>query len=192
MSLSRVWVVCLALCLVPALASAGEFSISSSAFGAKGEIPMKYTCEGKNVSPPLAWADLPAGTKSLALIVEDPDAPDPAKPKMVWEHWLLYDIPPSVKGLAEGVGAKGMPAAAAAKALPKGTRQAKTSWKKTGYGGPCPPTGRHRYFFKLYALDALLGDLKEPDKKSLLEALKGHLLGKAELVATYQKKKKKK
>lgn len=189
---TRVMAAFLTVFLAPGLVSAGELSISSSAFEAGGEMATKYTCEGKNVSPPLAWKGLPEGTRSLVLIVDDPDAPDPKKPKMVWEHWLLYDIPPATKGLAEGVAAKGMPEAAAAKALPEGTRQAKNSWKKTGYGGPCPPIGRHRYFFKLYALDAILGDLKEPKKKALLAAMEGHVLGKAELIGTYQKKKKKK
>ncbi len=178
--------------LAPGLGLAGEMAISSSAFEAGGEMASKYTCEGKNVSPPLAWEGVPAGAKSLVLIVDDPDAPDPKKPKMVWDHWLLYDIPPSTKGLKEGIAAKGMAEADAAKALPRGTRQALNSWKKTGYGGPCPPIGRHRYFFKLYALDQALGDLKEPKKKALQKAMEGHVLGKAELIGTYQKKKKKK
>ncbi len=170
--------------LIPSGAQAGEgLKLTSSAFVHNGGIPQKYTCEGENASPPLSWADLPAGTKSLVLIVDDPDAPDPKKPKMVWDHWLLYDIPP---------GAEGLPEAVKPQDLPAGTRQAKNSWKKTGYGGPCPPIGRHRYFHKLYALDVVLPDLKTPKKKALLEAMKGHVLGKAELIGTYQKKKKKK
>ena len=137
-----------------------------------------YTCQGKNVSPPLSWTGLPKGTKSLVLIVDDPDAPDPKKPKMVWDHWLLYNLPPKTKGLKEAV-----------KNLPKGTLEGKNSWKKTGYGGPCPPIGRHRYFHKLFALDIVLPDLKTPTKKQLLEAMKGHILDKTEMIGTYQKKK---
>jgi Raf kinase inhibitor-like YbhB/YbcL family protein len=156
-----------------------KFALTSTAFTNGGEIPAKYTCQGENISPPLAWKNLPAGTKSLALIVEDPDAPDPQAPKMVWDHWLLYNLPPSAGGLPEGVKSK---------ELPSGTREALSSWKKTGYGGPCPPIGRHRYFHRLYALDVVLGDLKNPDKQTLLKAMEGHVLGKAELMGTYQKR----
>jgi Raf kinase inhibitor-like YbhB/YbcL family protein len=156
---------------------AGEMQITSPAFSLKKEIPPKYTCQGANVSPPLSWSGLPAGTKSLVLIVDDPDAPDPRKPKRVWDHWLLYNLPPAAKGLAEGV-----------KDLPKGTLSGKNSWKKTGYGGPCPPSGRHRYFHKLYALDIVLADLETPNKKKLLEAMRGHILKQAEWIGTYQKK----
>jgi Raf kinase inhibitor-like YbhB/YbcL family protein len=150
--------------------------ISSTAFDAQGSIPTRYTCEGEDVAPPLAWRDLPAGTRSLALIVDDPDAPDPAKPQRTWVHWVLYDIPPSVTGLPEG----GRPAFA-------GSRDGANDWERTGYGGPCPPIGRHRYFFKLYALDAPLGDLQLPDKTRLEQAMEGHVLGEAQLMGTYQK-----
>jgi hypothetical protein len=153
-------------------------SITSSAFGAGAAIPKRHTCEGEDVSPPLAWTGAPAGTKSLVLIVDDPDAPDPAAPKMTWVHWVLYDIPPATTGLAEAV----KPAA-----LPVGTREGVNDWKRTGYGGPCPPIGRHRYFHKLYVLDTVLGDLKRPDKAKLEAAMKGHVLAHAELVGTYQK-----
>jgi len=156
-----------------------KFTLTSTAFTNGGEIPVKYTCQGENISPPLAWKNLPAGTKSLVLIVEDYDAPDPKAPKMVWDHWLLYNLPPSAGGLPEGVKSKD---------LPQGTREALNSWKKTGYGGPCPPIGRHRYFHRLYALDLVLADLKTPDKQTLLKAMEGHILGQVELIGTYQKR----
>jgi hypothetical protein len=152
-------------------------SIASSAFEDHGELPSAFTCEGKNVSPPLTWTDLPAGTKSLALIVDDPDAPDPEAPKTVWVHWVLYNLPATSTGLAEGA------------TTPAGCLEGLNDWKKTGYGGPCPPIGRHRYFFKLYALDAVLEDLHRPAKAALERALAGHVLGQAELIGTYQKRK---
>jgi Raf kinase inhibitor-like YbhB/YbcL family protein len=151
-------------------------SLESPAFTAKGRIPRKHTCEGDDVSPALAWSGVPAGAKSLALIVDDPDAPDPRAPRMTWVHWVLYDIPPDAPGLPEG-----------ATSLPAGTREGRNDWKRTGYGGPCPPVGRHRYFHKLYALDVALGDLGEPSKAKLEAAMKGHILAHAELVGTYQK-----
>ena len=121
--------------------------------------------------------DLPPGTKSVALIVDDPDAPDPAAPKMTWVHWVLYNLPPTTNGLPEG-----------AAVLPAGTRQGLNDWQRAGYGGPCPPIGRHRYFHQLYALDAVLPDLGRPTKAMLENAMKGHILGQAELVGTYQKR----
>ncbi len=154
------------------------FSLSSSRFADGGEIPPLYTCEGKDVSPPLAWSGAPAGTKSFGLIVDDPDAPDPKAPKRTWVHWVLYDIPPDATGLAEGVRSAD---------LPKGTREGTNDWKRTGYGGPCPPIGRHRYFHKLYALDTVLPDLGAPTKARLEEAMKGHVLAEAQLMGTYQK-----
>jgi Raf kinase inhibitor-like YbhB/YbcL family protein len=171
----------LALILIPnprVLAGETTMNLTSSAFTHQGAIPALYTCEGKNVSPPLAWADLPAGTNSLVLIVDDPDAPDPKAPKMTWDHWLLYNLPVSSTGLTEAI---------APEKLPAGTLQGKNSWKKTGFGGPCPPVGRHRYFHKLFALDIVLPDLKQPAKEALLKAMEGHVLGKAELIGTYQK-----
>jgi Raf kinase inhibitor-like YbhB/YbcL family protein len=120
---------------------------------------------------------VPAGTKSLALVVDDPDAPDPKAPKMTWVHWVLFDLPPTAVDLAEGV-----------KALPPGTRDGTNDWHRTGYGGPCPPIGRHRYFFKLYALDRMLGDLGTPTKAQLEKAMEGHVLGRAELMGTYEKR----
>ena len=155
-----------------------SLTITSSAFSQNGEIPAKYTCDGKDVSPPLAWSGLPAGTKSLALIVDDPDAPDPAAPKMTWVHWVLYDIPPGANGLPEGV----KPGE-----LPKGTKEGLNDWKRTGYGGPCPPIGRHRYFLKLYALDVVLPELGKATKQDLERAMKGHVLVSAELVGTYKR-----
>ena len=155
-----------------------SLTLTSSAFSQNGEIPGKYTCDGKDISPPLAWSGLPEGTKSLALIVDDPDAPDPATPKMTWVHWVLYNIPPGTTGLPEGVKSGD---------LPKGTREALNDWKRTGYGGPCPPIGRHRYFLKLYALDVVLPDLGKATKQEVEKAMKGHILASAELVGTYKR-----
>ncbi len=152
--------------------------ISSTTFTHNGAIPTVHTCEGNDTSPALTWSGAPAATKSFALIVDDPDAPDPSAPKVTWVHWVLYDIPPSSSGLPQGVGAKDLPA---------GTREGTNDWKRTGYGGPCPPIGRHRYFFKLYALDAVLPDLGKPTKKDLEKAMEGHIVAKAELMGTYQK-----
>ena len=153
-------------------------SLSSPAFTANGQIPKEFTCEGQDQSPPLAWSGAPAGTKSFALIVDDPDAPDPKAPKTTWVHWVVYDIPASATEL---------PKAASSKSLPAGAREGVNDWKRVGYGGPCPPVGRHRYFHKLYALDTTLGDLKEPTKAALERAMQGHILEKAELVGTYEK-----
>ncbi|HEV8363412.1 MAG TPA: YbhB/YbcL family Raf kinase inhibitor-like protein [Gemmatimonadaceae bacterium] len=153
--------------------------ISSTAFQNMGSIPARYTCDSDDVSPPLAWDDAPNGTKSFALIVDDPDAPDPAAPKMVYVHWVLYDIPASTSSL---------PGGATAKTLPAGTRQGKNDFGKSDYGGPCPPIGRHRYFHKLYALDTSLGDRGQLSKNELLAAIKGHVLGEAQLVGTYERK----
>lgn len=153
-------------------------TITSQAFTHNGNIPARYTCDGKDISPALDWSGLPEGTKSLALIVDDPDAPDPAAPKMTWVHWVLYNIPSSTSGLAEAVKSKD---------LPKGTQEGLNDWKRTGYGGPCPPIGKHRYFHKLYALDVVLPDLGKPTKKDLEKAIEGHILAKAELVGTYKR-----
>ncbi len=150
--------------------------ITSSAFSANGEIPAVHTCEGRDQAPPLVFSDIPAGAKSLALIVDDPDAPDPAAPKMTWVHWVVYDIAPSVTGLPQGG------------ALPAGARDGLNDWKRIGYGGPCPPIGRHRYFFKLYALDTSLAFAHPPTKQQLEQAMKGHVLAHAELVGTYARR----
>jgi hypothetical protein len=151
--------------------------ITSSSFTHQGAIPAKYTCEGPDTSPPLAWSGVPPSAKSLALIVDDPDAPDPKAPKTTWVHWVLYDVPSGTSSLAEG----------ASRSLPSGTRDGLNDWRRTGYGGPCPPIGRHRYFFKLYALDTVLPDLGKPTKAELLKAMEGHVVGTAELIGTYQK-----
>lgn len=153
-------------------------ALTSSAFTHKGAIPRIHTCQGKDISVPLAWSGLPPGTKSLALVIDDPDAPDPAAPKMTWVHWVLYNIPPDATGLPQGV----KPAS-----LPPGTREGLNDWKRTGYGGPCPPIGTHRYFHKLYALDVVLADLDKPTKAQLDHAMKGHVLAQFELIGTYKK-----
>lgn len=151
--------------------------LSSPAFTGGESIPARYTCDGEDVSPPLSWTGIPAGTQSLALIVEDPDAPDPAAPQRNWVHWVIYNIPADSQGLQEGVDARG---------LPPGTREGANDWHRTGYGGPCPPVGRHRYFFKLYALNKVLPDLHKPDRAKLLKAIEGSIVGKSELIGLYQ------
>ena len=148
--------------------------ITSTAFANDGSIPSQYTCEGKDVSPPLAFSGGPAAAKSLALIVDDPDAPDPAAPKTTWVHWVVYDLPPSTTSIAEATSSKG-------------ARVGANDWKKKSWGGPCPPIGRHRYFFKLYALDTTIGK-DGLDKPALEKAMKGHVLAQAQLVGTYQKR----
>ncbi len=153
--------------------------LTSDNFSHQGEIPSKHTCEGEDTSPPLSWSGAPEGTKSFVLIVDDPDAPDPEAPKMTWVHWVLYNIPPDSQGLAEAVPVQD---------LPPGTRQGRNDWGRTGYGGPCPPIGRHRYFHKFYALDTVLADLGTPTKKQLESAMEGHVLAVAELIGTYRKK----
>ena len=153
-------------------------TLTSTAFADNGAIPRDYTCEGHDLSPPLAWAGVPPGTRSLALIIDDPDAPDPAKPRMTWVHWVLFNIPPELAALPPG----------AAKQLPAGIRQGLNDWKRSDYGGPCPPIGRHRYFHKLYALDIRLDDMPSLVTKAALEkAMQGHILARAELVGTYRK-----
>ena len=151
--------------------------LSSTAFMQGGDIPRQYTCEGDDLAPPLAWRDVPDRAQSLALIVDDPDAPDPAAPTLTWVHWVLIDIPPTAAALPEG----GRP-------LPAGSREGLNDWRRTGYGGPCPPVGRHRYFFKLYALDTLLAVLRRPTKTDLEHAMHGHVLAEAQLIGTYQKR----
>lgn len=154
------------------------FTIESPAFTHRGAIPAKYTCDGDDISPPLKWSGVPQGARSLVLIMDDPDAPDPAAPRMTWVHWVLYNLPADSVGLPEGVKTQ---------ALPTGTKEGLNDWKRTGYGGPCPPIGRHRYFFKLYALDTVLPDLGSPTKAQVEQAMKGHVLAQAELIGTYEK-----
>jgi Raf kinase inhibitor-like YbhB/YbcL family protein len=154
--------------------------LRSPAFTQGSEIPIRHTCEGEDHSPALEWSGVPDGARSLALVIDDPDAPDPKAPRMTWVHWVLYDLPPTISGLPEGISAA---------QLPPGTRQGRNDWKRTGYGGPCPPIGRHRYFHKLYALDTVLSDLGEPTKAKLEQAMAGHVLAQAELMGTYEKRK---
>ena len=153
-------------------------TITSPAFSANHQIPVIYTCDGPNISPPLQWTGIPSGTKSLTLIIDDPDAPDPAAPKRVWVHWLLYNIPASIHELAEGI---------APEALPAGVLTGRTDSKTTYYGGPCPPIGCHRYFHKIYALDIVLPNLQIPQKPALLQAMQGHILAYAELIGLYER-----
>ncbi len=154
------------------------YTLTSPVFSHQGEIPKRHTCEGEDISPQLSWSNPPEGTKSFALIVDDPDAPDPQAPRMTWVHWVLYNLPPTASELPEGVRSE---------ALPQGTRQGQNDWKRKGYGGPCPPIGRHRYFHKLYALDTVLPDLGTPTKPELEKAMEGHVLDRVELVGTYEK-----
>jgi Raf kinase inhibitor-like YbhB/YbcL family protein len=152
-------------------------TLSSTAFGASGSIPARFTCKGANISPPLDWRDVPAKTRSFALVVDDPDAPDPAAPKRVWVHWVVYDIPAETSSLPEGASPRGLPA---------GAREGQHDGGGIGYSGPCPPIGRHRYFHKLYALDTVLPDLGPKATKADLErAMSGHVLGRAELIGTF-------
>jgi len=155
------------------------FSIKSSAFRHEGAIPGMYTCDGEDLSPPLDWSGAPPETQSFALIVDDPDAPDPAAPRVTWVHWVMYNLPAACHELASG-GKRGT--------LPAGTLEGRNDWKKHGYGGPCPPVGRHRYFFKLYALDALLPDLNTPTKADLERAMEGHVVAQTTLIGTYERR----
>jgi hypothetical protein len=140
-------------------------NLTSTAFADGGEIPQVHTCEGRDVSPPLAWNDVPKNAASLALIVDDPDAPDPAAPKMTWVHWVLFDIAPTTQGVTKG-----------AQRLPDGAHDGLNDWKRSSYGGPCPPIGRRRYYFKLYALDSALPRLNRPAKAQLEQAMQGHVV----------------
>jgi Raf kinase inhibitor-like YbhB/YbcL family protein len=153
-------------------------SLKSTAFNNGASIPSRYTCEGEDISPPLNWAGIPENTRSLVLIIDDPDAPDPKAPKMTWVHWVLYNIPPDVTGLAEGM---------TSAQLPPGTEEGLNNWSRGAYGGPCPPIGRHRYFHKLYALDTVLEGLSMPTKAEVEAAMKGHVIAHTEIVGTYQK-----
>lgn len=151
------------------------FELTSSAFAQGATIPVKYTCDGDDVSPPLAWVDPPPGTQSLALINDDPDAP-----AGTWDHWILYNLPAGARSLPEAVSSEAE--------LADGSRSGQNSWRRLGYGGPCPPGGTHRYFFKLYALDTALDLAPGANKKQLLQAMEGHVLGQAELMGVYKRK----
>src|SRR5437879_6301202 len=152
-----------------------SLKLTSSAFAEGEVIPEKYTCDGENISPPLAWSDLPSGTKELALIVDDPDAPSG-----LFVHWVLYQIPAKVSELEEGIPKKDK--------LPNGARQGTNGFQKVGYGGPCPPNGTHRYFFHLYALGKSLGLPSGVTRQQVEAALKGNVLDQAELMGRYQRK----
>ena len=152
-------------------------TLTSPAFAPNAAIPRRHTCDGEDVSPPLAWSGAPPETRSLALIVDDPDAPDPAAPKRVWVHWVLYDLP---------AGTTSLPAGASGSALPVGAKEGVHDGGGRGYSGPCPPIGRHRYFHKLYALDIVIPDLGPDARKPDLErAMAGHVLAQGELIGTY-------
>ena len=153
-------------------------TLTSKSFLHNAEIPPNYTCDGKDISPELSWTKIPDGTRSLVLVVDDPDAPDPAQPKMTWVHWILYNIPPDTNDLSEDVQTN---------EFPPGTLQGINDWQRTGYGGPCPPIGNHRYFHKLYALDVLLPNLRHPTKVILEKAMEGHIIAHAELIGLYQR-----
>jgi len=155
------------------------FVMTSSAFADRGEIPARYTCEGADISPPLHWSGAPRSTRSFALIIDDPDAPDPRAPQRTWVHWVVYNIPASADGLGENAAVQGLPGEA---------RQGTNDWKRAGYGGPCPPVGRHRYFHKLYALDSVLPGLSSPTSAKLVAAMKGHVVAQTQLVGTYLKR----
>ncbi|HSJ65175.1 MAG TPA: YbhB/YbcL family Raf kinase inhibitor-like protein [Gemmatimonadaceae bacterium] len=155
-----------------------SLTLTSPAFAHQGSIPQLYTCEGEDVSPALGWSGAPAGTATFALIVHDPDAPDPERPQRDYVHWVLYDIPGTVTGLPEGVTTSD---------LPRGVREGINDWQRTGYGGPCPPIGRHRYFFELHALDAALGELAQPTRRAVERAMEGRVLATAVLMGTYEK-----
>lgn len=150
-------------------------AISSSSFAAGAEIPAKYTCSGADVSPQLAWSGAPSRTQSFALIADDPDAP-----VGTWTHWVLYDLPPATSGLPEGVSKVDEP--------PAGGRQGQNDFRKVGYGGPCPPPGKpHRYFFKLYALDKMLGLKPGASKQQVEQAMQGHILAHAEVMGKFKR-----
>lgn len=154
-------------------AQSGALSISSPAFDSGKPIPKRFTCDGEDVSPPLVFTNLPGGTKALALVCDDPDAP-----VGTWDHWIIYDLPASLSGLPEGVGKSSPP--------PSGAVEGKNSWNKLGYGGPCPPPGKpHRYFFKLYALKAGLGLKAGATKGELMAAMNGLVISSSELIGTY-------
>jgi Raf kinase inhibitor-like YbhB/YbcL family protein len=155
-----------------------SLTLRSIAFSNGGEIPSKYTCERENIAPPLQWDGVPENARSLVLIVDDPDAPDPEAPTMTWVHWLLYNIPPGTTRLDEGSSPDDLPA---------GAEEGLNDWNNIGYGGPCPPVGRHRYFHRLYALDSTLEGISKPTRSKLEAAMDGHIIAESELIGTYAK-----
>jgi Raf kinase inhibitor-like YbhB/YbcL family protein len=151
-----------------------EIQITSAAFDEGGMIPSKYTCDGDDISPPLKWDSVPDGTKSIALISDDPDAP-----MGTWVHWVLYNLPADKTELPQAFPADDK--------LPDGTRQGITDFGKTGYGGPCPPSGTHRYYFKIYALNTVIESSEVLNKKSLLKKMEGHILAQGQLMGKYKR-----
>lgn len=179
----RKWIICLGICVswvcvvsgASAEPASDSFVLKSKAFEAGKPIPKAHTCDGEDGSPPLSWGAVPAGTRSLALICDDPDAP-----MGTWVHWVLYDLPPDVKSLAENLPREDK--------LASGARQGRNDFRKIGYNGPCPPGGTHRYFFKVYALDKVLDLPAGLSKAGLLEAMEGHVLAEGSLMGTYSRK----
>ena len=152
---------------------ADNMKIESSAFMPNESIPLQYTCDGANTNPPLSFSDVPEKTQSLVLIMEDPDVPVSIRPDGMWDHWVVFNIPPETREIGEGAEPKGI--------------QGMTTFGKTGYGGPCPPDREHRYFFKLYALDAMLDLPEGATKEEVITAMEGHILSSAELVGKYNR-----
>jgi Raf kinase inhibitor-like YbhB/YbcL family protein len=157
-----------------------SLTISSPTFEHEHSIPARHTCEGDDISPELRWSGVPDDTQTLALIVEDPDAPDPLAPRGIFTHWIVYNLPPDSTGLKEDVRLE---------TLPRGARFGQSDFERPRWGGPCPPIGTHRYFFKLYALDAPLPTAQPLSRNALLDAIEGHVVGYAELIGTYEKRK---
>jgi Raf kinase inhibitor-like YbhB/YbcL family protein len=151
-----------------------EIKITSSAFEDGGLIPAKYTCDGADVSPPLQWDAVPEGTKSIALICDDPDAP-----MGTWVHWVLFNLPSDAKELAQNIPTE--------ETLPNGAKQGVNDFGRVGYGGPCPPGGTHRYFFKIYALDTEVGLQAGANQRQLLKAMEGHILAQDQLIGKYKR-----
>ncbi len=176
LSFSLVLILCFSHTMAHGRGGTMTLTISSPVFTHEDSIPERYTCEGDDISPPLNFSGIPEGTESLVLIVDDPDAPDPAAPRMTWVHWLVYNLPPDTAGLEEAVAS-----------FPAPTLHGTNDFRRTRYGGPCPPIGQHRYMFKLYALDTMLPDLGNPDKDRLLQAMDGHILARARLIGLYRK-----
>lgn len=154
-----------------------SLTLRSPDFAHEGSIPVRFTCDGEKISPALSWSGAPDGTRSFALIVQDPDAPDPAAPERTYIHWVLHDLPPTAHSLAAGV---------TPDALPAGSRQGYNDSEHTGWTSPCPPIGRHRYYFRLFALDRMLGDIGTPTAGDLERAMTSHILASTELMGTYE------
>jgi Raf kinase inhibitor-like YbhB/YbcL family protein len=179
-------IMCLILMFMPVITAAEaknktkggkqmDLNVASKAFSNGGMIPTKYTCDGADISPPISWSAGPEGTRSYAIIADDPDAP-----AGTWVHWVIYDIPKGVTSLPEGV--------QKSKSIDSGADHGTNDFRKYGYGGPCPPGGTHRYYFKVYALDILLGKGPGLTKKQLLAVMEGHILAQGELMGKYSRR----